>query len=261
MTRRDARRGETLVTIFGRHAVREALRSKGAEVFELRIQAGVGARDHRAIYSEATAAGIQAIEISRDAMNRYTGAPRHDQGIAAKVRLLRIVEVETFIENTKGQNARHPVRLIALDGVTNSQNVGMVVRSVVGAGLAGMLWPLFGQPWINGLVVRGAAGSIFECPIIRCESIVTGLAALQAAGFRCMALDMTAERSLFAQPPSHREVFVLGSESAGLSDEVASMVDERVVIPMANSLESLNVAVAAGLVCFHAGGLLASETG
>ncbi|MFP6655645.1 MAG: RNA methyltransferase [Myxococcota bacterium] len=261
MTRRDAGRGETLVTIFGRHAVREALRSKGADVLEVRIQAGAGSREHRAARAEATAAGIQAIEISRDAMNRYTGAPRHDQGIAAKVRLLRIIEVEAFIENTKGQNARNPVRLIALDGVTNSQNVGMVVRSVVGAGLAGMLWPLFGQPWINGLVVRGAAGSIFECPIILCDSIVSGLAVLQAAGFRCKALDMTAEKSLFAEAPSHREVFILGSESTGLSDVVADMVDERVVIPMANSLESLNVAVAAGLVCFHAGGLLAPESG
>ena len=261
MTRRDARRGDTLITIFGRHPVREALRSTGGELSEIRMVSGTGAKEHRALRHEATLAGIPVSEISRDEMSRYTGAPRHDQGIAAKVRLLRIIEVEAFIENSKGKNARHPTRLIALDGVTNSQNVGMVVRSVVGAGLAGMLWPLVGQPWINGLVVRAAAGSIFECPIIRCDSLAAGLTELQSAGFRCLALEAGASRSLFSKPPAHREVFVLGSETAGLSEGVGNLVDERVAIPMAGPLESLNVAVAAGLVCFHAGGLLAPDLG
>jgi tRNA G18 (ribose-2'-O)-methylase SpoU len=44
-----------------------------------------------------------------------------------------------------------------------------------------------------------------------------------------------------------------------MSDEIQSLVDVRVSIPMAGALESLNVAVAAGLVCFHAGGLLSPE--
>jgi 23S rRNA (guanosine2251-2'-O)-methyltransferase len=189
-------------------------------------------------------------------MNAYTGAPRHDQGIAAKVRLLRVIEAETFLENLKGKNAGQAIRVMALDGVTNSQNVGMVVRSVVGAGLSGMLWPLVGQPWINGLVIRAAAGSIFECPIIRCDSLVLGLAAFQAAGFSCLGLDSDASCSIFSTSPTHREVYVLGSESTGLSTEIQSLVDVRVSIPMVGSLESLNVAVAAGLVCFHAGGLI-----
>ena len=259
MTRRDLHRGETLVTVFGHHPVREALRSKGADVLELRLVAGAGAKEYRSLRHEATTSGIAVAEISRHEMNAYAGAPRHDQGIAARVRLLRVIETETFLETLKGKNARRPVRVMALDGVTNSQNVGMVVRSVVGAGLAGMLWPMVGQPWINGLLIRAAAGSIFECPIIRCDSLVLGLAAFQSAGFSCLGLDSSASSSLFSMSPTHREVYVLGSESAGLSEEIQSLVDTRVSIPMAGALESLNVAVAAGLVCFHAGGLLGSE--
>lgn len=128
-----------------------------------------------------------------------------------------------------------------------------------GAGLDGILWPLVDQPWINGLVVRAAAGSIFECPIVRCESLQTGLATLQAAGFSCVGLDASAERSLFATDPAHRAVFVLGSEALGLSEGVGGLLDDRVSIPMAGPLESLNVAVAAGLVCFHASGLMARD--
>ncbi|HIG70114.1 MAG: RNA methyltransferase [Myxococcales bacterium] len=259
MTRRDLHRGETLVTVFGHHPVREALRSKGAEVLELRLVAGSGAKEYRELRHDATTLGIAVAEISRTEMNAYTGAPRHDQGIGARVRLLRVIETEIFLENLKGKNAGRPARVMALDGVTNSQNVGMVVRSVVGAGLSGMLWPMVGQPWINGLLIRAAAGSIFECPIIRCDSLVLGLAAFQSAGFSCLGLDSDAPSSLFSMLPTHREVYVLGSESAGMSDEIQSLVDVRVSIPMAGALESLNVAVAAGLVCFHAGGLLSPE--
>ena len=189
MTRRDAHRGETEIVVFGRHPVLEAIRSQGADVCEVKIVKGRSTSDRRALRHEVVSAGIAIEEVSRDEMSRYTGAPRHDQGFAAKLRLLRVIEVDAFVEVSKGRAARKPSRLIALDGVTNSQNVGMVVRSVVGAGLDGILWPLVDQPWINGLVVRAAAGSIFECPIVRCESLPTGLATLQAAGFSCVGLD------------------------------------------------------------------------
>lgn len=215
--------------------------------------------EERALRHELVSSGIRVEEISRQELSRYSGAARHDQGIAARVRLLRVIEVDAFIENAKGRAARDPSRLIALDGVTNSQNVGMVVRSVVGAGLDGMLWPMRGQPWINGLVVRAAAGSIFECPILLCDSLTMGLTALQAAGYFCIGLDAGADRSLFADNPSHRAVFVLGNETTGISEQVQSLLDDRRSIPMAGSIESLNVAVAAGLVCFHATGLISKS--
>lgn len=256
MTRRDIHRGDTEITVFGRHPVWDATRSQGVEVREVKLVKGRMTADQRALRHAVVSAGISFEEISRDEMSRYTGAPRHDQGVAARLRLLRVIEVESFVEATRGRAARKPSRVMALDGVTNSQNVGMVVRSVVGAGLDGILWPMLGQPWVNGLVVRAAAGAIFECPIIRCESLPMGLATLQAAGFFCTGLDVGAEQSLFEIEPAHRAAFVLGSETAGLSEDVCALLDARVSIPMAGPLESLNVAVAAGLVCFHAAGLL-----
>ena len=256
MTRRDLHRGEAQLVVFGHHPVWEAIHSSGVDVLEVKLAKGRSTPDRRALRHAASQAGIPVDEISRSDLTRMTGAPRHDQGFAARVRLKRVIEVDAFVGATKGRAARKACRLVALDGVTNSQNVGMVVRSVVGAGLDGLLWPLVGQPWINGLVVRAAAGSIFECPIVLCDSLPAGLATLQGAGFRCLGLDAGAERSLFEIEALHRSVFVLGSEASGLSKDVRELLDDRVSIPMAGPLESLNVAVAAGLVCFHAAGLL-----
>ncbi len=256
MTRRDTHRGESELVVFGHHAVREAIHSPGVDVLEVRLVKGRSTAERRALRHAAGLAGIDVAEVSRSELTRLTGAPRHDQGFAARVRLLRVGDVESFTSATKGRAARRPSRLIALDGVTNSQNVGMVVRSVVGAGLDGLLWPLVGQPWVNGLVVRAAAGALFECPILLCDSLVSGLGILQAAGYSCCGLDAGAERSLFESDVPHRSVFVLGSEARGLSKDVRALLDDLVSIPMVGPIESLNVAVAAGLVCFHAAGLL-----
>jgi 23S rRNA (guanosine2251-2'-O)-methyltransferase len=87
--------------------------------------------------------------------------------------------------------------------------------------------------------------------------LTVGLATLQAAGFSCVGLEAGAAQSLFETKPTHRAAYVLGGETMGLSEDVRSLLDDRVSIPMAGPLESLNVAVAAGLVCFHAAGLLA----
>mgnify|MGYP002637711079 FL=1 len=256
MSNRDPRRGSTEIVVFGRHPVFEALQSDGAEVHEVRVTRGASPADRKALRKASRQSGIDYSECSRDELTDWTHAPRHDQGIAAKVRLLRVTEVDSLIAGATGRAARSPIRLVGLDGVTNSQNVGMVVRSVVGAGLDGLLWPVVGQPWVNGLVVRAAAGSLFECPIVRCETLLEGLFSLQAAGFDIQGLDASASVSVFDCPPAHRATYVLGSESLGLSEPVRALLDTPVSIPMAGPLESLNVAVAAGMVCFHAAGLL-----
>ena len=256
MSRRDPRRGSTEIVVFGRHPVLEALSADGAEVECVQLARGAAAELSRTVQSAAERAGVSIERCSRDELSRITQASRHDQGVAARVRLLNVIEVEAWIDGMKGRAARRAQRVLALDGVTNSQNVGMVVRSVVGAGLDGLLWPIAGQPWANGLVVRAAAGALFRCPILRCETLLEGLAALQAAGFEVSGLDGAAEASLFDAMPPHRAAYVLGSESEGLSSAVRELVDRTVAIPMNGPLESLNVAVAAGLVCFHAGGLI-----
>ena len=261
MARRDPHRGETEVVVFGRHPVLDALASEHVDVQEVRFAKGIPPGDRKALQSACRAADLAPSEVAREELSRWTHAARHDQGIAARVRLLRVTEVDVFLAKATGRAARAPRRLLALDGVTNSQNVGMVVRSVVGAGLDGLLWPTAGQPWVNGLVVRAAAGSIFACPILRCGTLIEGLANLQAAGFTLYGLDAGGRRGLFDLEPAHRSVFVLGSEAQGLSDDGAALLDEGLSIPMTESLESLNVAVAAGLVAYHAAGWTRGPSG
>ena len=256
MTTPGLRRGTSEIIVFGRHPVEAALRSDWAEVSSVQSLRARPPGEREALRRLCLEKNVAFEEISRPAMDTVTGAPRHDQGVAARVRLQRVMDLDALIAETKGRAARRPMRVLALDGVTNSQNVGMVVRSVVAAGFDGLLWPMKRQPWVNGLVVRAAVGAIFECPIVICDELAAGLALLQGAGFSSFGLDASASQSLFDFVPPHRAVFVLGSESQGLSPAVDAALDGRLSIPMRGPVESLNVAVAAGLVCYQACGLL-----
>ncbi|HBS28835.1 MAG TPA: hypothetical protein DEB06_05165 [Phycisphaerales bacterium] len=134
----------------------------------------------------------------------------------------------------------------------------MVIRSAAAAGVSAMLWPRAGMPWVNGLVIKASAATVYRLPIVRCHTLPEGLFSLKRAGFTLFGLVAGAGESLFDAAPPHRACFVIGGEVSGISNEVLDLLDRRVSIPMAPGVESLNAAVAAAFVCYAASGLLSS---
>lgn len=245
-------RGSTELVIFGHRAVLEALSHPAVEVHKLR-------RSHKSppgfvkeLDSACRARAITPEVSTLEEVNAVSGAPRHDQGVAAKIRLTNIIEPEVFAQSLTGRRAAEPTRLIALDNVTNPQNIGMIVRSAVASGMSGMLWPTVGSPWIDGLTIKSSASTIYSATILRCGLLADGLWTLKKFGFKVVGLAGEAPTLLRDHTPPHRAVYVVGSETEGITPSVAEAVDEFISIPMRNAVESLNVAVAAALVCFAA---------
>jgi 23S rRNA (guanosine2251-2'-O)-methyltransferase len=174
--------------------------------------------------------------------------------VVARIRLMNVTEVDAFTEGLTGAGAARPARVIALDGVTNPQNIGMIVRSAAAAGMDAILWPGAGSPWVSGLIIKASAATVYRFPIVRCHTLAEGLYELKAAGFTLFGLASGVGGNLFDLDAPHRAAFVVGSETEGLSPEIDGLMDERLSIPMAPGVESLNVAAAATLVCFAATG-------
>ncbi len=255
------RRGHRELVVFGRRAVREALAQApdDLEVLEVKVAKSTPGAFRSELEAACRGRGLMLRSVPAGEVHALSESPRHDQGVAARVALARVIDVEAYLERRKGSAARDPIRLFALDGVTNAQNVGMVVRSVVACGLDGVLWPRAGMPWVQGLIVKASASAVYRCNIVRCETLIEGLDALRGAGFELVGLAHPAERSLFDYDPAHRSIFIAGSETKGLSQEVRSRCDATLEIPLPGPVESLNVAVAASLACVHAAGLFAAK--
>jgi 23S rRNA (guanosine2251-2'-O)-methyltransferase len=136
--------------------------------------------------------------------------------------------------------------LLVLDGVTNPQNVGMILRTATAAGLDGVVLPAAGSPDVGPLVVKASAGVAFRATILTAPTAEHAVAALRSAGVRVVGLRADAP-SLFAGDLPTRGAYVLGGEHQGVTVDV----DEWRSLPLANGVESLNVAVTAGIVAYE----------
>jgi 23S rRNA (guanosine2251-2'-O)-methyltransferase len=142
--------------------------------------------------------------------------------------------------------------LLAVDGISNPQNMGMLIRSAAAAGI-GILIAREGNCDIGPLVIKSSAGNVFRARILRCATLGTALGGLKQKGWRVAVLTAGAKQSLFSPLSPGKRVFVLGGETAGITPETLATSDERLFVPMENGVESLNVAVTAALVAYRAG--------
>ena len=247
-------RGQTHITVYGRRAVLEALAAKTVETIAVTVAQETPAPFRKELAGACRARGVEPTVANFAEVGRLSGDARNDQGVVARIRLMNVTEVDAFVQGLTGAAAARPVRIIALDAVTNPQNIGMIVRSAAAAGIDAILWPGAGSPWVSGLIIKASAATVYGFAIIRCHTLAEGLYELKAAGFTLFGLASEAGANLFELRPPHRAAFVVGSETEGLSPEIDALMDERLSIPMAPGIESLNVAAAATLVCFAATG-------
>ncbi|GAB4550265.1 MAG: RNA methyltransferase [Phycisphaerales bacterium] len=244
-------RGNPSVVVYGRRAVEEAIVTPKVEVERIVVSVRTPKDYRKALRALCHERDMgMPEERSEQEVAQLSGDPRHDQGVVARVRLTTVMDLDEFIISRHGPASREPTRLIGLDGVTNPQNVGMIVRSAMAAGMTGVLWPGVGSPWVNGLIIKASAGTIYRCPIVRCGPLVEGLWELKSKGYEVHGLAMDGV-PIDDHRPAHRGVYLVGAEATGLSEEVLAELDGRLSIPMKNAVESLNAAVAAALVCFR----------
>ncbi len=237
--------------VFGRRAVLEALAEPQVAVERVLAVRSLPVALRRSLSARCQEAEVPLELLSARELSALSHAPRHDQGLAAELRLRNVSSLEAFLQGRSGAAAREPIRLLALGGLTNPQNVGMLVRSACALGVDGVVWPRVGVPWRSGLVVKASAAALYRCPILDCDALPEALYALHARGFELVALDVRGEQTLESYVPAHRVTLIVGEETEGLEASVAALVDRRLRIPLLRGVESLNVAVAAALACHH----------
>jgi 23S rRNA (guanosine2251-2'-O)-methyltransferase len=238
-----------LLTIYGRKPVLEALQDFSLPIHCLHVadsnKPGGILRDIE------TLAAQRAVPIkyhSKVELSRISKNSREDQGIAIDLQLPHYQRLEQFLQQWQ---APANARLLALDRITNPQNLGMLIRSACAGGVAAVLIPDKGCAPLSPLVIKASAGSLFKCPIVRCGELSHALTLLQQHGLQIGVLSSHASQNLFELPKNTARVYVLGNETDGVSQQIMDMADLNIGIPMANAVESLNVAVTAALLAYY----------
>lgn len=235
-----------MLTIFGRKPVLEALQTHECKVEKLHLSSR---NKKAAILDEITglaeAQGAEILEHSPQALSRISKNARQDQGVAADIGCPNFMALDDLIEPK-----RQTQKIIALDAITNPQNLGMIIRSVTASTFDALIIPRKGCAPLSPLVIKASAGTLLKAPIVQVDSLKESLKKLKAHGHEIYSLNLNANNNLFSREKKNLETFVLGNETTGVSEKIDSLCNRTIKIPMQRNVESLNVAVTAALICF-----------
>lgn len=144
-----------------------------------------------------------------------------------------------------------PERIVALDGVQDPGNLGTIWRTADAAGFQALLLGAGGADPLSPKVQRAAMGSGFRVPFCHAPELAETLIALRKRGYRVFASDLSGA-DFYARPDAGEKfVLVIGNEARGISAAVREAADCRVKLPMRGGAESLNAAVAAGIMMYE----------
>jgi 23S rRNA (guanosine2251-2'-O)-methyltransferase len=199
------------------------------------------------IKSLANAKGIK-IEITTD--NRISALSKsgQHQGIVADLKVQRMQSLPHFLSERNGR--KHQTYVVVLDGVHNPANVGMIIRTVAAAGLDGIIVPDKGTAKINPVTIKASAGTVFKAPILRVDTTSNAIDQLIENRFEIFGLETSGE-SIYQVELPERMALVLGNESSGLNKETIGKLSKTIAIPLANNIESLNVAASAAIASYE----------
>ena len=250
MRDRDIRRDTPFFLAEGEHVVRRAV-AAGIELDSVLVSEQKAARVAAFVPED-----VPILACPEAVMREAAGFHLH-QGIVAAGRPRPSVTLREAadVSPSAGSAAAHRT-LVVCPEIGNVDNLGLLIRVAAGLGVDAMvLGERCADPWYRR-AVRVSMGAVFTLPIVRSDDIADDLRRLRrehryATVATVIDADAAPLRSLNRADLPDRRAVLLGSEGYGLPADLADACDLRVRIPMHHDIDSLNVAVAAGIVLHH----------
>jgi 23S rRNA (guanosine2251-2'-O)-methyltransferase len=228
--------------IYGFHAVTSRLRQNAGSVKEVLIDQR--REDHRAreLARLAGERGVRVIKIDAARLDGMTHDARH-QGVAARVDTAGPArDIESVLDAL-----REPALLLILDGVTDPHNLGACLRVADALGAQAIIAPKDRAVGINATVEKVASGAAETVPFIAVTNLARTMRDLKERGIWLIGADQDGEAELYSVRLDGPVAWVVGAEGEGMRRLTRETCDEIVRIPMVGTVESLNVAVTAGI--------------
>ncbi len=232
--------------IYGVHPVAEALKDDGRieKIFLTREGRQGSVRE---IVDLASRKNIPVVFTDRNKLNTIAGT-RHHQGVICVCEEYRYADINHVLAGCTAQT--HTVVLI-LDGITDPQNLGSLIRTALCFGVAGLVIPKKRAASVTSSVIKASAGAALHLPISRVANISRTIDRLKDEGFWIYGTETNCGQGVRSSDYSDSVGLVLGSEGKGIRPSVRKKCDVLVSIPMTGSLDSLNVSVAGGIILYE----------
>lgn len=193
------------------------------------------------LLEELRAAGSRLSLVSEEALAHVsdTRTPQGPVLLAARPRTGQLPRVKLPL-------------VVIIHGINNPANAGAILRVAEAAGATGLISTAGSTDLFSPKALRGAMGSAFRLPLWTGADFAEALHWCRQSGLRTLGTALSATKSHTETDWTEPCAFVLGSEASGLTPGETEMLDDTVKIPMREPVESLNVAVAGGIILYEA---------
>ncbi len=234
------------IYIYGKHAVLEALAAPQKMLKEVFLASSRKDTELRDILSGAK---IRVSELVPSKLRGEIDEDNVHQGVVGVLDISKLVlSYDQFISTLE---VNENTCLVLLGEIQDPHNVGAIIRSAAGFGLAGVLIPEHNQAQVTAAVIKVSAGMAFKIPLVSVGNVNTTARKLKEKDFWIYGLAGEATGSIDTEVFDRPTVFIVGNEGDGLREKTREVCDVLLSIPMHPRCESLNVSVSAA-VAFHA---------
>lgn len=169
------------------------------------------------------------------------------QGIMAIAKVPAELSLNETVERLK-----QPYFFVALDGLVNSENIGVIVRNSAAFSVDGIIvGETSSSPYLRR-AVRNSMGAVFQIPVIHSDNLEETLTTLkQKYRIKIIASHPHEQSSIHSSNLSGNICIILGNEGEGISNKILNVCDECITIPMMKDTDSLNVASASAVLLYE----------
>ncbi len=234
--------------IWGINPILEILKTHPERLEEILIAKGELKGRLYQILERAKKAGVR-VKVRARLPEHGLPPEARTQGVVAYLQEFAYASLEEILAKIKEK--KETALLVAVDGITDPQNLGSLIRSSEAAGAHGLLLPKKRAASVTGTVIKASAGAAAYLPLCRVTNLGRTLEDLKERGLWVAGLEARAESTIYQLDLTLPLVWVIGSEDRGLRPNIREKCDFLAAIPMRGQIESLNAAVAGAIALFE----------
>lgn len=202
---------------------------------------------HRKAVDEKAAAAGCFIEVLSDKVFKEVSDTMTPQGVLAVVGMTGCDWKQMLAADQQKEKL-----ILVLESLQDPGNLGTILRTGEGAGVDGVILNRTSVDPYMPKVIRSTMGSIYRVPVAIADDLEEVIQAMRKSGMKVYAAHLKGKKNYFEEDYRESTCFMIGNEANGLSDTLADMATDYILIPMAGQVESLNAGVAASLLMYEA---------
>lgn len=183
--------------------------------------------------------------VDRKTLDKMSKSGNH-QGALAEVESYKLYELKDIINTSKQRGL-----IVMLDGITDPQNFGAIIRTCECAGVDGIIYKKHNSVKLNDTVAKVASGALENVKVVEVVNLTNTLKKLKEEGYWVVGSTGKAKDSYTDVDYNRNIVLIIGSEGDGVSRLVLEECDYKVKIDMKGRVDSLNASVATGVLLFN----------